>query len=174
MKVLRGTLAAFFLAAPILLFAAAPAHAALTGTCSASGTLDGKTYNPKTVDKATIPRKGDVHWEGSIPGSGKRPISGSVHVKLPWPIPDQTLGSWGKPSDAYSNSNVYHYDLPSELEGVDIPVYGSHTERGKTCAGFVIVRLDGGGVSNPAVIGAFVVLVISGVGIWVALKPKGA
>jgi hypothetical protein len=174
MKVLRGTLAAFFLAAPILLFAAAPAHAALSGPCSATGTLNGKTYDSKTVNKAVIPRKGDVHWKGSIPGSGKRAIAGHVQLKLPWPIPAQNLGSWGKQSDTYSNSGVYHYDLPSELEGIDMPLSGSHSEPGKTCSGLVIVRLDGGGVSNPGVLGAFAVLVISSVGIWIALKPKGA
>jgi hypothetical protein len=173
MKVLRFVLAAVIVAAiPIL--AAAPAHAALTGPCTASGTLDGKTYDPHVTNSATIPRKGDVHWKGSIPGAGKRPIRGSVHVKLPWPIPDYTLGSWGKQSDTYANSGVYHYDLPTVLAGIDFPVYGSHSEPGKSCSGYVIVRLDGGGLKNPVVLGTFAVLVISGVGLWVSFKPKGA
>ena len=177
MRMLRGTLpgfvGAFFVAATIFL-TAAPAHAALSGPCSATGTLNGTTYNSKTVNKVVIPRKGDVHWQGSIPGSGKRPIAGHVQLKLPWPLPAQDLGSWGKSSDAHANSGVYHYDLPSELEGIDMPLSGWHTEPDKTCSGLVIVRLDGGGISNPGVLGAFAVLVISGVGIWVALKPKGA
>jgi len=165
--------AAVLLALAIPLLAAPPAEAKLTGPCQASGTVAGKSYDPAVTNNATIPRKGAVHWEGSIPGAGKRPISGSVHVKLPWPIPDYTIGSWGKQSDTYSNSGIYHYDLPPELEGIDFPVYGAHAEPGKVCAGFVIVRLEGGGLKNPAVIGSFAVLVISGVGLWVSFKPKG-
>jgi hypothetical protein len=42
------------------------------------------------------------------------------------------------------------------------------------CAGVVVVRLEGGTTSNPVVLGSFAVLVLSGVGIWVAAKPKGA
>ncbi len=172
MRALRlGAVALFGLAIPLL--AASPAQAKLTGPCKASGTLDGKTYDPAVINSATIPRQGDVHWQGSIPGAGKRPISGSVHVKLPWPIPDLTIGSWGKQSDTYSNSGVYHYNLPSVLAGIDFPVYGAHAEPGKVCAGFVIVRLEGGGVKNPVVIGAFVIVLISGFGLWVSLKPKG-
>jgi hypothetical protein len=170
MRALRLAVAAF-VAAAIPLLAAAPAHAALSGPCSASGVLNGKTYDPSKIDKATIPRKGDVHWQGSIPGSGKRPISGHVRVRLPFI--DVSIGSWGSNSDTYSNSGVYHYDFPRELEGFDIPVYGHHVEPGKVCVGAVVVRFEGsGGFSNPAVIGTFVLTIISGVALIISFKPK--
>ena len=172
MRALRlGVAALFVLAAPLL--TAARADANLEPPCSASGTLNGVTYDAAKVNAATIPRTGDVHWKGSIPGSGTRAIDGKVVVKLPWPIPEQTLGSWTKESDSYENSGVYHYDLPSVLAGVDIPVSGDHTEHGKTCLGSVVVRIEGGGASNPVVIGTFVVFIISGVGLWVSFRPKG-
>ena len=93
-------------------------------------------------------------------------------VKLPWPLPKVEIGSWGKPSDAHSNSGVYHYDLPSALAGYDIPLVGAHTERGVVCGGAVIIRFKGGGFGNPALIGALVLLVVSGVGLVVSFKPK--
>jgi len=174
MALLRGMLAALFVAA-IVGLSALPAQAALTGTCSATGTLNGTTYDSKSVNKVVIPRKGDVHWKGSIPGAGTRAIAGHVRLKLPWPLPAQDLGSWGKSSDTYANNGVYHYDLPSELAGIDMALSGSHSEKGKVaCSGLVVVRIKGGGISNPGVLGAIAILLISGVGIWVALKPKGA
>jgi hypothetical protein len=171
MRALRLIVAAF-VAAAIPLLAAAPAHATLTGPCQASGTVNGKTYDAH-IAKATIPRKGSVHWQGSIPGSGKRPISGEVKIKLPFFDIPIGAGSWGKNSDTYSNSGVYKYDLPSEFEGFDIPVTGHHSEPGKACAGVVIVRLQGnGGFSNPAVIGTFALTIISGVLLIISFKPK--
>jgi len=174
MKVLRVLFAIALVAIPIL-GAATPADAALTGPCVATGTLKqtGVEYNSRTVNKVVIPRTGDVLWKGAVPGAGRRPISGHVQLKLPWPIPAYDLGTWGKSSDTHANSGKYHYDLPSVLAGIDMPVSGSHTEPGIRCAGVVVVRLKGGGISNPAVIGAFAVLVISGIGIWVSLLPKG-
>jgi hypothetical protein len=173
MKVLRICAAIAFVAIPVL-GTASPAPAALTGTCTATGRINGRgpTYNSKTVNKVVIPRKGDVHWTGTVPGAGRRAISGHVHLDLPWPIPDYDLGTWGKSSDTHANANVYHYDLPSVLAGIEMPVSGSHKETGVRCAGVVVVRIEGGGIKNPAVIGAFAVLIISGIGIWVSLRPK--
>lgn len=170
MRALRIVIAAC-IAAAIPLLASTPAHAALSGPCQASGTLNGVTYDAKTTNKATIPLKGTVHWKGSVPGSGKRPINGEVKLKLPFI--KLTLGSWGKSSDLHANSGNYKYDVPKELAGFDIPLTGFHKEAGIFCPGAVTIRFKGsGGFSNPAVIGTFVITLISGVGLFISLKPK--
>jgi hypothetical protein len=172
MKALRIAVAAC-IAAAIPLLASTPAHATISGPCAASGTINGKTYSA-TISKVTLPDKGTVHWKGSVQSGGKkRPINGNVKLKLPFI--KLTLGSWGKSSDSSSNSGNYKYDLPKELAGFDIPLTGVHTEPRIKCSGVVIIRLSGsGGFSNPAVIGTFVITLISGVGLFISLKPKGA
>ena len=175
MRGLRFALA-ILVASAIPLLAATPAHAALVGKdCEASGPLKstGKIYNPKTVNKVTLPLKDDVAWKGSVKSpAGRRNIAGAVKVKLPWPLPRVTIGSWGKPSDSHENSGVYHYDFPSVMGGFDIPLYGAHSEPGVVCTGLVTVHFKGGGFGNPALIGTFVLLIISGVGLFIAFRPK--
>ncbi|HTL87081.1 MAG TPA: hypothetical protein VL856_17995 [Acidimicrobiia bacterium] len=160
----------------IPLLTASPAHAALGGPCTASGTFvkQGKTYDAKTTNKATIPLKDDVKWKGAVPGSGKRPIAGNVRVKLPWPLPKVEIGSWGSNSDRHANAGKYHYDFPKELAGFDIPLTGIHTEKGISCPGAAIVRFSGSGFSNPAVIGTFVLTIISGVALIISFRPRVA
>lgn len=176
MKVLRlATATLVALAVPLL--CAAPAQAALSGPCTASGTLKstGVDYDARIVNNVTIPLKDDVAWKGGVSSpSGKRPISGQVRVKLPWPLPKVTIGSWGKSSDTHENAGTYHYDFPSVLGGYDIPLSGAHTEPGVICGGKVIVHFKGGGFGNPAVIGAFVLTVISGVMLVISFRPKAA
>lgn len=174
MKVLRLAAAAI-VAIAIPLMSSAPASATITGPCKASGTLKstGVTYNG-SVKKVTLPLKDDVKWKGSVSSpAGKRAISGSVHVKFPFPIGDINIGSWGKTSDTHANSGTYKYDLPKEIAGFDIPVSGTHTEPGVKCTGTVIVRFKGGGFGNPAVIGTFALTVISGVSLLISFRPKG-
>jgi hypothetical protein len=170
MRALRIAIAAC-IAAAIPLLASTPANATIKGPCKASGTIHGVDYNA-SLAKATIPLKGPVDWTGSVKGKGgKRPING--HVKLHLPFITVTLGSWGKTSDTYSNSGTFKYDVPKELAGFDIPLTGVHTEPGVVCTGAVIIRFQGsGGFSNPAVIGTFVLTLISGVGLFIAFKPK--
>lgn len=169
--------AAALLAVVIPLLGATPAYGSLTGPCTASGTVKstGVSYDPKTVNKVTIPRKDDVAWKGAVnSAAGRRSIKGNVRVKLPWPLPKVTIDSWGKQSDTHSNSGTYHYDFPSVLAGFDIPLTGAHAEPGVACAGAVIVRFKGGGFSNPAVIGTFVLTIISGVALIISFRPKAA
>jgi hypothetical protein len=99
----------------------------------------------------TVPHKDDVDWQGSrgTAGGGQRNITGFVKIDCPAPIPDPTVGEWNGPSSSYQNSDTYHYDLPSILEGFDIKVFGEHHEPGIDCVGSVTVRLDGGGIGNP-------------------------
>jgi hypothetical protein len=175
MRILRNVLAAGIVAAlPVL--GASPAAADLTGPCAASGTLrsSGVTYDARTTHAATIPLAGDVKWNGSVPGgSGKRKISGRVYVKMPPPLGTVRIGAWSKESSRRANDGTYHYDFPSVLAGIDIPVTGSHTEPGVKCSGTVVVRFEGsGGFGNPAVAGTFALTVISGIALIVSFRPK--
>jgi hypothetical protein len=134
-----------------LVLAAAPAGASLTGACQASGTLVSKgkptrTYNPKLIDKATIPRKGDVKWKASTGVSGDRTATGEVRVKFPPPVGNVIVGEWGKNGKKVgrpANSGTYHYSLPKLIAGIKIPVSGEHHEPGINCAGAVVVQVEG-------------------------------
>jgi hypothetical protein len=97
-----------------------------------------------------------------------------VNVKFPWPIGNVAISSWGKTSDTHTNSGTYHYSVPSVLAGLKIPLTGSHTEPGVACAGAVLLHFKGGGLSNPLAIGTFILTVISGAGLVLSFRPKGA
>ena len=162
------------IAALVPMLTAGTAQAELSGPCTASGTLNGKTYNPKTQDSAVIPRAGTVHWRGTVAdGSGKRPIAGGVWVKLPWPIEKvQINGSWGKSSDRYANNGEYDYDLPMVLVGPKFMLFGHHTERSVTCAGTMEVQLSGSKWKNPALIASLLLTIVALVNVSIVVRVK--
>jgi len=130
---------------------AGPAGASLTGACKAQGTVvsPGKptrTYDPKVVDKVTVPRKGDVHWQASTGVKGDRTSNGEVRVKFPPPVGKVVVGEWGKNGKKVGrpgNSGTYHYSLPSLIAGIKVPVSGEHHEPGIDCSGAVVVSVEG-------------------------------
>jgi hypothetical protein len=133
-----------------LVLTATPAGASLTGACKAQGTLviKGKTrvYNPKLIDKATVPRTGDVHWKASTGVAGDRAATGEVRVKFPPPIGKVVVGEWGKNGKKVGrpgNSGTYHYSLPMLIAGIKVPVSGEHHEPGINCFGAVVVSVQG-------------------------------
>lgn len=161
------------IAGGVPLLVAAPAHAELTGPCSASGVIDGTTYDPKTGDEFDIPAEGDVEWQGSVPGADEeasRPISGEVKVKLPGGIGEATIDTWNSDSETYANSGTYHYELPSVLEGIEIPITGFHEEPGVRCDGSVTVTVGDGGFGNPASIPALVLTALSAAMLVVSVR----
>ena len=170
MKVLRGAAAALFVVALPLVLSEHPAGASLGDPCQASGTIKNVTYNPKTQDKATIPRKGDVKWQGSVPGAGDRQIEGKVFVKIgPAKV---NVGSWGGPSGLHKNSDTYHYDFPNLLVGLKVPVSGHHAEPGINCSGTIIVQLAGRKLSNPALYGSLALTIVSVVNVALCVRAK--
>ena len=62
---------------------ASAARATVDGPCTATATIGATSYNA-TQASVEIPRKGAVVWKGSIPGAGRRAISGKIYLKLPW------------------------------------------------------------------------------------------
>src|SRR5436305_788540 len=78
------TAAAIALGVPVLF--ASSASGTIIGPCTASGTINGVTYNA-SQPSVVIPRKGDVNWTGAIQNaSGTRNIEGKVYLKLPPPF----------------------------------------------------------------------------------------
>lgn len=157
-----------------LLAAAGPAGAKLTDPCQATGTFakGGFTVDPKATDEVEIPRADDVAWEAGVPGSGRRRISGSVQVEFPPPIGKIEVGSWSSNSEKYQNADTYEYDLPSVLAGFDIPVTGTHRDQGFTCSGAVTVRIEGGGLKNPAALASLAFTVVSALGVFLSIRVR--
>jgi hypothetical protein len=155
------------------------AQAELSARCSATGTIDGKTFNPKNTTLAVIPRAGEVHWHGTIAraGGGKRPIEGKVYLRLPRPFGQIVIGdgSWDGPSSRSQNSGVYTYDLPSVLVGPKFTVFGHHAEKGVVvCTGSIDVQLAGSKWKNPAFIASLLFTVLALINVSVVLRVKGS
>jgi hypothetical protein len=157
------------------LFFASSASGTISGPCTASGTINGLTYNA-TQTSVVIPRKGDVHWKGAITtGSGKRDIEGKVYLKLPPPFGKIVVGngSWNGPSSSSANKGVYHYDLPSVLVGPKFTLFGHHAERGRVvCTGTMDVRLAGSRLKNPALLASLVLTVLALVNMALVVRAK--
>ena len=156
------------------LLTATAAQAALTGPCTGTGRINGVVYNPKVQDSVVIPRAGEVHWRGTVPGTGKRAIEGAVKVKLPWPFKEITLnGSWGKTSARHANAGVYTYDLPSVLIGPKFTVFGHHTEPAAVCTGTIDVQIMGSKGKNPALIASLLFTVLAVLNLSVVIRVRG-
>ncbi|MGQ0825546.1 MAG: hypothetical protein ACT4OX_11080 [Actinomycetota bacterium] len=161
-------------AVPVLVLAG-PAGATIDGPCTASGEIDGQVHDA-ALSEVEIPSEGDVHWQGAIQipePAEERPIRGWVKVDFPTPVPDQEVGSWDSDSLRIDNADTYEYELPSVLEGFDIKVYGEHYESGAlTCSGGITVRLEGGGIGNPATLASLAFTVISVINLFLAIRVK--
>jgi hypothetical protein len=175
MKTIRILVAtAIIVLVPMLTVSAA--RATVDGPCTASGRINGKTYSAGEAS-VVIPRKGDVHWQGAITGSGKRTIEGKVYLKLPPPFGQIVIGngSWDGPSSRYKNQGTYHYDLPAALIGPKFVVKGHHAERGAVvCTGAVTVQITGSKAKNPVLIASLVLtfFAILNVGLVMRARPK--
>ena len=159
------------------LLTATAAHATVTGPCTATGTINGKTYTA-TAATAVIPRKGSVRWKGAInTTAGRRNISGKVYLRLPPPFGKMVIGngSWDGPSSRHANAGVYTYDFPSALIGPKFVLSGSHAERGAVvCTGAVTVTLEGSKSKNPVLIASLVLtfFAILNVGLVMRARPR--
>ena len=157
------------------LLSAGSASATISGPCSASATIRGKSYNA-TQAKAVIPRKGTVRWKGAVStGSGRRAIEGKVYLKLPPPFGKIVIanGDWNGQSSRYRNSGSYDYDLPSVLVGPKFTLYGHHTEPRGTCRGSIELSLSGSKWKNPVLLASLVLTVLALVNVSLVIRAKG-
>lgn len=158
----------------VIVGSASDAGATLDGQCTASGTLQagGFTVDPKAVEAGeviTVPAEDDVAWKGSVVAKDTpRAISGYVDVKLPFT--KVRAGDWESPdSETVENSGSYHYDLPSLLAGIKVPVSGAHTEPGVECSGSVVVQIEG---TSALAWVSLVLTVVSLAGVFLAVSVK--
>ncbi len=171
MTVLRGATASLFVVALPLALGAHPAGASLSGPCEAIGTIKTVNYNPKSQDEATIPRKGDVRWQGTVKGVGTRPVEGKVYVKI-GPAKVTLAGTWDGSGDKHRKTGTYHYDFPTLLAGLKVPVSGHHTEPGVNCSGTMVLQLAGGKWSNPVLLTSLALTVVAVVNVALSLRAK--
>jgi hypothetical protein len=176
MRLIRILVAGAIVAlAPVLM--ATAAHATVTGPCTATGTINGKTYTA-TRESVTIPRNGAVHWTGAVKTpAGLRNISGKVYLKLPPPFGKMVIGngSWDGPSLRRANAGVYTYNFPAALIGPKFVLSGDHAERGAVvCTGAVTVQLEGSKSKNPVLIASLVLtfFAILNVGLVMRARPR--
>jgi hypothetical protein len=137
---------------------ATAARATTTGPCTATGTINRKTYSAAEVS-VVIPKQAAVRWRGAIKGSGKRVINGKIYLQLPPPFGKMVIGNgkWDGPSARYANTGVYKYDFPAALVGPKFVLSGNHAEKGAVvCTGTVIVQLEGSKSRNPLLIASLV------------------
>ncbi len=177
MRLVRILVAGAILAlVPIL--SAPAAHAAITGPCTATGTINGKTYTA-SQDSVEIPRQADVHWRGAIRGvgSGEREINGKVYLEFPPPFGKMVIGNaeWSGPSSLYANKGVYTYDFPTALVGPKFVLSGHHAEKGTVvCTGTMTVQIEGSKTRNPVLIASLVLtfFAILNVGLVMRARPR--
>ena len=176
MRLIR-VLVALAIVALVPLLTATAAYAQLTGPCTGTGTIDGKVYNPKTMTSVKVPRAADVHWRGTVSGSGKRNIEGKVYLKLPPPFGQIEVGngSWDGPSGRYANNGVYSYDFPAVLVGPKFTLFGHHAERGAVvCTGTLDVQISGSKLKNPAFVASLLLTIVALINVSLVLRVRSS
>lgn len=137
---------------------AAPARAAVEGSCTGSATINGVRYtpandtpsNPVIVPTGTL----QVSYEGST-GFDNQGHAGSITLPLgPQSI---TIAEWADdngdgPNAPDASGEVQVDDLrdevPFTLRGL-YEVRGQHAAGGNSCSGFVLVKFDGPVLDSP-------------------------
>jgi len=176
MRLIR-VLVALAIVALVPVLTAGAAQAQLAGPYTGTGTINGKVYNPKVQNSVTVPRAAEVHWRGTVTGSGKRTIEGKVYLKLPPPFGKIVVGngSWDGPSSRYANSGVYTYDLPAVLVGPKFTVFGHHSERGTVvCTGTIDVQITGSKLKNPAFIASLLLTIVALINVSLVVRVRSS
>jgi hypothetical protein len=149
------------------------------GACSALGIWLDEGVTRAAVDfvpddVVVIPQEDTVAWQGGVgdaapdQGGPRRDISGQVEVDVAG-ITTVVIDDWDGDSDIYGNSDEYEYDVPDFLVNVKLKLRGEHSEEGsRVCGGSVYLKVEGGTLSNPLAIGAFVGMLFTGAGMLAA------
>ena len=169
-------------AAGVLVVSSAPAGAVFTQNgiqCAGEATItdpDGNTYPGRATDVAVeVPREGVADWSGSI-GTVTHDHFGEINLAV-GPVPVQ-LGKWGpSENDDDESSAQGTKEIPDLLQFVlpgEYVVSGFHQGDEGRCAGSVVVAVDVSPFSTPTGIGAMVLTVLSGLGLWGSAMAKAA
>ncbi|MGI9602684.1 MAG: hypothetical protein ACR2QE_12415 [Acidimicrobiales bacterium] len=169
--------------------AAAPAGAHISDGCSGEAIFpDGVVVNPAEGDEFTVARSGSVDWFGQI-GDGteetpERTHSGRAEIQLP-PLASSILGlfsddsepdvrTWGV-DDATTtfDDGSTKYEIPIWVPaGARVRVEAVHIDPVQNCDGYVILIIDGNPFASPTTLIALGGLVLSIVGLVLALRAK--
>lgn len=137
-------------------------------------TVDTQTLQPSDV--LTVPLEDVVTYTAQLNGvaEGERQISGQVVVKLPWPLPDVTVGDWSGTATETEATGQKSYDLPSATpRGVEIEIKGVHNENGaEFCSGTVKAQVEGDALDSPITYVSIAGTALAGVGLVAAGRPK--
>ena len=135
----------------------APAGAVVTGPCDATGAIDATTYVPRRIrgdEVVTIPKSATVHWEGSIVGGGRAQTRSNVayggDIEVTVAGFDVTVDRWRGTNGKPTGEGERGYDAGALPGGVVYRLHGSHRQGRVSCAGELLVELEGGkGVAVP-------------------------
>ena len=116
---------------PIL--TATAAHATIKGPCSASGTINGKTYNAKQASvvilaAATCTGRAPSARPAAASATSKARCTSSSHRRSERSSSETAAGTGRRA--VLPEHRTYHYDLPSVLVGPKFTLFGHHAERG--------------------------------------------
>ena len=171
-------LAVFGLMAGMVLLAAQPAHADVTGGCEGSADFNTDSepaYTPAfdTPGNPIVVPKDDgtiAAWQGSVPGANTD-FSGSVEIRLgPFWI---EVADWGFPDhdgsnddDERSDDGDYNMDelwdvIPKNLVNGIYEARAFHSADGVDCDANFFVKFEGNALASPIVLVSIVLLVIS-------------
>jgi hypothetical protein len=161
-----------------LCLTASAASAEVDGDCTGAATfpeLGGTTYTAEDTGVLVVPVEDTVTYEGTVgvPEGTERTHSGQIALDLPWPLPDPTLADWGTETDESSDTDTYHYEVPSFApRGVELRLYGEHNDE-IDCSGEVTVEIEGGVLDAPlAVAVAIAGTLASGAGLAAAVRGR--
>jgi len=137
----------------LLAIGAAPAGAAGTGPCDATGTIGTTAYVPKRVPRrqvVTIPKSATVRWEGSVVGTPGKRVGYRGGLELTVAGFDFSLNHWRGTTGNVAGEGLRSYDARALPGGVVYRLHGSHHQGRLSCRGELLVKLKGGkGIAVP-------------------------
>ena len=144
----RVAVAASVSAATLLAIGVAPAGAAVTGPCDATGTIGTTAYVLRRIHRrevVTVPKAATVRWQGSIVArpAGKR-VRYRGGVELTVAGFDFSVDRWRGTTRKVATDGARAYDARALPGGVVYRLHATHRRGGLTCTGEALVQLEGG------------------------------
>jgi hypothetical protein len=138
-----------------MLIAPATAAFAVTGPCTAQATFsNGTTYDSATAsasDVVKVPQSDRPAWKAALTGAA--PPSSDVSsgdITVESPVGGFKIFSWSKHFGVTSESGTKHYNFPSVLDNIKIPVKGHENDNGRLlCSGSATIEVVGSTFKNP-------------------------
>jgi len=172
----RFALAAGVGVATLLASSEAPAGAAVTGPCDATGTIGTTAYALRRIHRrevVTVPKAASIRWEGSVVGRSGRRVSYSGGVELTVAGFDFSVDRWRGTTAKVATDGTRPYDTWPLPGGVVYRLHATDSHGRITCTGEALVQLEGGkGAAVPiAIAGTAVTFLLA---LWFAVRGRWA